>query len=129
LPTGFLARIAGFTTDPTGDGTGSGDFGGEPVVAFSADGATAFYACCTYRVSGVSSYKAQLLRSRSTDGGKTWLKGDKSEPLKVVAQWDASGITKGSTGQFQDRESIWVDPTDGRIYITWAQFRGNGSNS
>ena len=24
---------------------------------------------------------------------------------------------------------MWVDPTDGRIYITWAQFHGNGSNS
>jgi hypothetical protein len=24
---------------------------------------------------------------------------------------------------------MWVDPTDGRIYITWAQFHGNGTNS
>ena len=24
---------------------------------------------------------------------------------------------------------MWIDPTDGRIYITWAQFHGNGSNS
>ena len=129
VPNGFIPGLTRYTNDSTVDGTGSGDFGGDPVVAFSADGKTAFYACYTYRVSGVSSYKAQLLLSRSTDGGKTWLKGDKSEPLKVVAQWDASGITKGSTGQFQDHDAMWVDPTDGRIYITWAQFHGNGSNS
>ena len=24
---------------------------------------------------------------------------------------------------------MWIDPTDGRIYIAWAQFHGNGSNS
>ena len=129
VPNGFIPGVTKYTNDPTVPGTGTGDFGGDPVVAFSRDGKTAFYACYTYAVSGVSSYKARLLLSTSKDGGKTWLKGGSAEPLTVVAQWDASGITKGSTGQFQDHESIWVDPTDGRIYITWAQFHGNGSNS
>jgi len=129
VPNGFVPGVTRYTNDTAVSGTGTGDFGGDPVVAFSKDGRTAFYACYTYRVSGYSSYKAQLLLSTSKDGGKTWLKGGSAEPLTVVAQWDANGITKGSTGQFQDHESIWVDPTDGRIYITWAQFHGNGSNS
>jgi hypothetical protein len=129
VPNGFVPGITRYTNDPAVAGTGTGDFGGDPVVAFSSDGKTAYYACYTYRVSGFGSYRAQLLLSMSKDGGKTWLKGGSEEPLTLVAQWDARGITKGSTGQFQDHESIWVDPTDGRIYITWAQFHGNGSNS
>jgi len=129
VPDGFVPGITRYTNDPAVAGTGTGDFGGDPYVAFSNDGGTAYYACYSYRVSGYGSYKAQLLLSTSKDGGKTWRKGGRDEPLTVVAQWDASGITKGSTGQFQDHDSMWVDPTDGRIYITWAQFHGNGSNS
>ena len=128
VPNGFLPGVTRYTNDTSVAGTGTGDFGGDPAVAFGKDG-TAYYLCYTYRVSGYSSYKAQLLLSTSTDGGRTWLTGGSKQPLTVVAQWDASGITKGSTGQFQDHESIWVDPTDGRIYVTWAQFHGNGSNS
>ena len=137
LPDGFIPGVTKYTNDPTVgdsvDGTGSGDFGGDPAVAWSADGTTAYYACYSYVVSGYGSYKTRLLLSKSTDGGKTWLngktEGDDKQPLTVVAQWDQYGITKGSTGQFQDHESIWVDPKDGTIYITWAQFHGNGSNS
>jgi len=128
VPNGFLPGVTKYTNDPNVPGTGTGDFGGDPAVAFGKDG-TAYYACYTYRGSGYGSLKAQLLLSKSFDGGKTWQRGGSADPLTVVAQWDASGITKGSTGQFQDHESIWVDPTDGRIYVTWAQFHGNGSNS
>jgi hypothetical protein len=133
VPNGFIPGITKYTNDPTVAGTGTGDFGGDPTVAFSADGTTAYYTCYSYIVSGVSSYKTRLLLSRSTDGGKTWLNGRTSgrdaQPLTVVAQWDAYGITKGSTGQFQDHDAMWVDPIDGSIYVTWAQFHGNGSNS
>ena len=128
VPNGFLPGVTRFTNDPNIPGTGTGDFGGDPAVAFGKDG-TAYFACYTYRGSGFGSLRAQLLLSKSFDEGRTWQKGGKAEPLTVVAQWDASGITKGSTGQLQDHESIWVDPTDGRIYVTWAQFHGNGSNS
>ena len=132
VPNGFLHGITKYTNDPTEDGTGvatgTGDFGGDPTVAFDKDG-TAYFACYSYRASGSGSLKARLLLSRSTDGGKTWQKGGSADSLTVVAQWDASGITKGSTGQFQDHDFMWIDPTDGRIYITWAQFHGNGTNS
>ena len=137
VPNGFLPGITKYTNDPaengTGAATGTGDFGGDPAIAWSSDGKTAFYACYSYIVTGYGSYKTRLLLSKSTDGGKTWLngktKGPDAQPLTVVAQWDAYGITKGSTGQFQDHDSMWVDPRDGTIYITWAQFHGNGSNS
>jgi hypothetical protein len=129
VPNGFIPGVTRYTNDPDVAGTGTGDFGGDPAVAVSSDGKTAYFACYSYKVSGYGSYRAQLLLSTSSDGGKTWRKGGSEEPLTVVAQWDAFGITKGSTGQFQDHDSMWVDPTDGRIYITWAQFHGNGSNS
>ncbi|HJQ09911.1 MAG TPA: sialidase family protein [Gemmatimonadaceae bacterium] len=128
VPNGFLPGVTKYTNDAAVPGTGTGDFGGDPAVAFGPDG-TAYYTCYSYLATGFGSLRAQLLLSTSRDGGKTWRKGGKDEPLTVVAQWDASGITKGSTGQFQDHESIWIDPTDGRIYIAWAQFHGNGSNS
>src|SRR2546423_1317116 len=128
VPNGFVPGITRNTNDSAVAGTGTGDFGGDPAVAFSPNG-TAYFTCYSYIVSGVSSYRARLLLSKSTDGGKTWLRGDSRQPLTVVAQWDANGITKGSTGQFQDHDSMWIDPTDGRIYIAWAQFHGNGSNS
>ncbi|GAC1410631.1 MAG: sialidase family protein [Gemmatimonadaceae bacterium] len=129
VPNGFLPGITKYTNTP-GDttATGTGDFGGDPAVAFDKDG-VAYYACYTYRATGSGSLQAQLLLSKSIDGGRTWQKGGTADPLTVVAQFDASGVTKGSTGQFQDHESMWIDPTDGRIYIAWAQFHGNGSNS
>lgn len=128
LPNGFLPGVTRYTNDPAVPGTGTGDFGGDPAIAFGKDG-TAYYTCYTYRVTGNSSYRAQLLLSKSTDGGRTWTDGTAAHPLTVVAQWDANGITKGSTGQFQDHESIFVDPTTGDVYVVWAQFSGNGTHS
>ena len=128
VPNGFIPGVTRFTNDTSVAGTGTGDFGGDPAVAFDKNG-IAYFACYSYRVSGFGSIRAQLLLSTSSDGGRTWRKGGSKEPLTVVAQWDASGITKGSTGQFQDHDSMWIDPTDRRIYIAWAQFHGNGSNS
>lgn len=128
VPNGFIPGVTRFTNDPAVPGTGTGDFGGDPAVAFDNKG-IAYFACYSYRVSGFGSIRARLLLSTSSDGGKTWRTGLGRDSLTVVAQWDATGITKGSTGQFQDHDSMWIDPTDGRIYIAWAQFHGNGSNS
>ncbi|GAC1652739.1 MAG: sialidase family protein [Gemmatimonadaceae bacterium] len=131
LPNGFLPGVTRFTNDPSVPGTGSGIFGGDPAIAFGPDG-TAYYACYTYTSQGGSSLRAQLLLSRSIDGGRTWLSGVGAEKLPVVAQWDAYGITKGSNGQFQDHESIHIIDDGSRygtLYITWAQFSGNGTHS
>ncbi|GAC1648876.1 MAG: sialidase family protein [Gemmatimonadaceae bacterium] len=128
LPNGFIPGVTKYTNDPAVAGTGPGIFGGDPAIAFGPDG-TAYYACYTYIVTANSSLRAQLLLSRSTDGGRTWLKGGTAEPLTVVAQWDnATGKTKGSAGQFQDHDAIHV-ASDGTIYVTWAQFSGNGTHS
>jgi len=42
VPNGFIPGITLYTNDPTVPGTGTGVFGGDPAVAFSSDGKTAF---------------------------------------------------------------------------------------
>ncbi|MFL5562998.1 MAG: sialidase family protein [Gemmatimonadaceae bacterium] len=125
LPNGFLPGVTKYSDDPAVAGTGSYDFGGDPAVAFGPDG-TAYFACFGYQAA--SPYGVALLVSRSTDGGRTWLAGGSSQPLVQAAVWQGNGISKGSTGQFPDHEAIHV-ADDGTIYITWAQFNGNGSHS
>ena len=125
LPTGFIPGITRFTNDPTVPGTGDGEFGGDPAVAFDTQG-TAYFACFSY--DGTST---MLYLSRSTDGGRTWLKGghtDPSQALALVSAFNGQGISKGSNGQFPDHEAMWVG-NDGTIYVTWAQFHGFGGNS
>jgi hypothetical protein len=122
LPDGFIPGITRFTNDPAVPGTGIGDFGGDPAVAFGPDG-TAYFACFQYTGKNVA-----LLLSRSTDGGRTWLKGGSVEPLTLVSAFQGGGIARGSNGQFPDHEAMWV-ASDGTIYVTWAQFHGYGSNS
>ena len=75
LPAGFVPGVTRFTNDPAVAGTGNGEFGGDPAVAFGPDG-TAYFACFTY-----DGTNTQLLMSRSTDGGRTWLKGGTQERL------------------------------------------------
>ncbi|MEO7369150.1 MAG: sialidase family protein [Gemmatimonadaceae bacterium] len=122
LPNGFLPGITRFTNDPAAPGTGTGDFGGDPAVAFGPDG-TAYFACFTYDGTNTA-----LLLSRSTDGGRTWLAGGSAQPLTLVSAFAGKGVAKGSTGQFPDHEAMTV-AADGTIYVTWAQFHGYGSNS
>jgi hypothetical protein len=126
LPNGFVPGITKFTNDPRVPGTGSYDFGGDPAVAFSPDGRTAYFACFGYQ--GTPPYGVVLLLSRSTDGGRTWLKGESAEPLTLVSAFNGNGKARGSTGQFPDHDAMHV-ANDGTIYIAWAQFNGNGSHS
>lgn len=125
FPNGFLPGITKYTDDPAVAGTGVYDFGGDPAVAFAPDG-TAYFTCFGYQ--GTPPYGVALLLSRSTDGGRTWLTGGSAEPLTLVSAFNGNGAAKGSTGQFPDHESMTVAP-DGTIYVTWAQFNGNGSHS
>ena len=126
LPSGFVPGITKYTDDPSVAGTGGYDFGGDPAVAFSPDGATAYFACFGYQAS--PPYGVALLLSRSYDGGQTWLAGGKASPLTLVSAFDGNGQAKGSTGQFPDHESIHV-AHDGTIYIPWAQFTGSSGHS
>ncbi|MDB4899435.1 MAG: putative neuraminidase, partial [Gemmatimonadetes bacterium] len=125
LPDGFLPGVTKYTNDPAVAGTGFYDYGGDPALAFGPDG-TAYYACFGYQAS--TPYGVALLMSRSTDGGKSWLKGGGAEPLTRVSTWQGNGISRGSTGQFPDHEQIHV-ANDGTIYATWAQFTGSSSHS
>jgi hypothetical protein len=125
FPDGFLPGITRYTDDPALPGTGLYDFGGDPAVAFAPDG-TAYFTCFGYQ--GTPPYGVVLLLSRSTDGGRTWLAGGNAEPLTLVSAFNGNGVAKGSTGQFPDHEWMTVAP-DGTIYVTWAQFNGNGSHS
>jgi hypothetical protein len=125
LPNGFLPGITKFTNDPDVAGTGDGDFGGDPAVAFGPDG-TAYFACFSYN--GTST---MLFLSRSTDRGRTWQAGAHAihpDTLTLVSAFNGQGISKGSNGQFPDHEAMSVG-ADGTIYVTWAQFHGFGSNS
>ncbi|HET9010350.1 MAG TPA: sialidase family protein [Gemmatimonadaceae bacterium] len=125
LPNGFLPGVTKYTDDPSVAGTGFYDYGGDPAVAFGPDG-TAYFACFGYQAA--PPYAVALLVSRSTDGGRTWLAGGASQPLVQAATWQGNGITRGSTGQFPDHESMHV-ANDGTIYIPWAQFNGSSAHS
>jgi hypothetical protein len=128
LPNGFLPGVTRNTNDPTVPGTGAYDAGGDPTIAFSPDGKTAYYVCQAFNFT--SPYQIALLLNRSTDGGLTW----QSTGLTRVSTFNGNGVSKGSTGQFPDHESIQVDtsptsPFEGSTYVTWAQFNGQGTHS
>src|SRR2546422_8885202 len=106
LPNGFIPGVTRFTNDPGVPGTGFFDAGGDPAVAFGPDG-TAYFVCQGFNFT--SPFQINLLLSRSTDGGRTWLKGGRAEPLTVIASWNGNGKTKGSNGQFTDHEALWID--------------------
>jgi hypothetical protein len=123
LPNGFLPGITKFTNDPDVPGTGAYDAGGDPTIAFSPDGKTAYYVCQAFNFT--SPFQIALLLNRSTDGGLTW----PSSGLTQISTWNGNGKSKGSSGQFPDHENLHVDPTNGYVYVTWAQFNGQGTHS
>jgi hypothetical protein len=124
LPEGYLPGITKYTNDPAVAGTGAYDAGGDPVVAFSPDGKTAYFVCQSFNFT--SPYEIQLLLNRGTvtSTGITW----QTTGLTPISTWNGNGKTKGGNGQFPDHESIHVD-ANGRIYVTWAQFDGYGTHS
>jgi hypothetical protein len=123
LPSGFLPGVTKFTNDPAVPGDGAYDAGGDPTIAFSPDGKVAYYACQAFNFT--SPYQIALLLNRSYDGGLTW----QHSGLTQISTFTGNGVSKGSNGQFPDHENIHVDPTNGYIYVTWAQFNGNGTHS
>src|SRR5439155_18948143 len=128
LSDGFLPGVTKDTNDPDVPGTGAYDAGGDPTIAFSPDGTTAYYVCQAFNFT--SPYQIALLLNRSRDGGLTW----QSTGLTQVSTFNGNGVSKGSNGQFPDHENIHVDtsatsPFQGSIYVTWAQFSGYGTHS
>src|SRR5947209_7761800 len=123
LPNGFLPGVTRFTNDPDVAGTGAYDAGGDPTIAFSPDGKIAYYVCQAFNFT--SPFQIALLLNKSYDGGRTW----QNHGLTVVSAGGGNGVSKGSNGQFADHESIHVDPTNGWLYVTWAQFDGQSTHS
>lgn len=123
LPNGYLPGVTKYTNDPSVPGTGAYDAGGDPTIAFSPDGKIAYYVCQAFNVT--SPYQIALLLNRSYDGGRTW----QTSGLTQVSTFTGNGVSKGSNGQFPDHENVHVDPTNGWIYVTWAQFNGGGTHS
>ena len=109
---------------PERRGHGAYDAGGDPVVAFSPDGKTAYFVCQSFNFT--PPYQIQLLLNRGTvtSTGITW----QTTGLTPISTWNGNGKTKGGNGQFPDHESIHVDAA-GRIYVTWAQFNGKSTHS
>ena len=123
LPGGYLPGITKYTNDPNVAGDGAYDAGGDPTIAFSPDGGTAYYVCQAFNFT--SPYQIALLLNRSHDGGRTW----QHSGLTRIAAGTGNGVSKGSNGQFPDHENLHVDPTTGRIYLAWAQFNGSSTHS
>jgi hypothetical protein len=119
LPEGYLPGVTKFTNNPDVPGTGAYDAGGDPTVAFSPDGRSAYFVCQAFNFT--SPFQIQLLLNRGTvtSTGITW----QTTGLTPISTWNGNGKTKGGNGQFPDHESIHVDAS-GRIYVTWAQFDG-----
>jgi hypothetical protein len=123
VPNGFLPGVTKFTNDPNVPGDGAYDAGGDPTIAFSPDGTIAYYVCQAFNFT--SPFQIALLLNRSYDGGYTW----QHHGLVQITTFNGNGVSKGSNGQFPDHENIHVDPTNGYVYVTWAQFNGRGSHS
>jgi hypothetical protein len=123
LPNGFIPGVTKYTNDPAVPGTGAYDAGGDPTIAFSPDGRVAYFVCQAFNFT--PPYEIALLLNRSYDGGRTW----QQTGLTQVSTGTGNGVAKGSNGQFPDHENLHVDPTNGWIYVTWAQFNGQSSHS
>jgi hypothetical protein len=118
LPDGFLPGVTKFTNDPNVAGSGAYDAGGDPTIAFSPDGKVAYYVCQAFDFT--SPYDIALLLNRSHDGGLTW----QHSGLVQISTFQGNGTTSGSNGKFADHENIHVDPTNGYVYVSWAEFSG-----
>ena len=123
LPDGFIPGVTAYTNDPNVPGTGSYDAGGDPTIAFSPDGSTAYFVCQAFDFT--SPYEIALLLNRSHDGGRTW----QQTGLTQISSGTGNGVSKGSNGQFPDHENLHVDPVTGWVYVTWAQFNGSSTHS
>jgi hypothetical protein len=121
VPDGFLPGLTRFTNDPDEAGTGAYDAAGDPSVGFSPDGASAYYACLAYNLA--PPFDGAVFVSRSRDGGFSW------ESPTRVSTFTGNGVARGSPGQAVDHQSLHVDPTNGYVYVTWAQFNGPSLSS
>jgi hypothetical protein len=84
--------------------------GGDPVLAFAADG-TLYYAALVYDFSFANRTPSGVAVSVSRDGGSTW-----GAPVMVHYE-DANNF-------FNDKEWIAAG-SNGNVYVTWTLFKSN----
>lgn len=95
---------------PTG---GGGNFiAGDPDIKVWDSGGTVYFLYSSIFLPG--SGASSLSVHKSTDGGMTW-----SSPQEVTAATSFS--------DFADKEYISVDEETGRLFISWSNFKANGS--
>lgn len=85
---------------------------GDPQIAYGPGGSTVYYAgLASYNTSAAPGRQAPELItvSKSTDNG---------------AKWGAPVVAASANGYvFNDKPALWVDRNNGRLYISWTQFR------
>ncbi|HYU57833.1 MAG TPA: sialidase family protein [Actinomycetota bacterium] len=97
------------------------DAGGDPAVAFDADG-NAYYACLAFNRGGTSdtdSDASGIFLFTSTDGGASW--NMNPTPVAISPGDGSDGVG------LHDKEYIAVDkspasPYQGRVYIAWVKY-------
>jgi hypothetical protein len=101
---------------PTNPGLTDGNFmGGDPGVT-CADANTFYYSEIFDTVNSLGDFLAAIGVNKSTDGGQTW-----ADP--VVA------IGKNGGSHLLDKPWSVIDPTRGRIYVSYTDFDSSQTNS
>ncbi len=135
-PQTFVPGLTMFTNNPNVPGTGPYTAAGDPAVAFNPRFGVFDVVCQSFggNPSAVNMLATTFDPSKadptanvnSSYGASAW-----TSPVSVTTG-KSNGAQKGHNGQFPDHESITVDTGTGpghhfgRIYLTWAQFNGNG---
>ena len=95
------------------------DSAGDPALAFGPGNAVYYANIVFSRLNAGSG----ITVSKSSDGGRTW-----GQPSIVQLDGvDAAGNPL-PTGIFNDKEWIATDPVSGVVYVSWTQFRADGSS-
>ena len=95
------------------------DSAGDPAVAFGGDGSVYYANLVFSRLNNASGVVVNV----SHDGGLTW-----GEPSIVHTDGVDGNGNPLSTGVFNDKEWITVDPRSGVVYVTWTSFLPDGTS-
>jgi hypothetical protein len=101
---------------PTNPGQTDGNFmGGDPGVT-CADANTFYYSEIFDTVNSLGDFVAAIGVNKSTDGGQTW-----ADPVAAIA--------KNGFSHLLDKPWSVIDPTRGRIYVSYTDFDFSQTNS
>jgi hypothetical protein len=138
-PESFVPGLTSFTNDPTVAGTGRFGIAGDPSVAYNPRFSTFDVVCQTFGTKSGNQIQLQATTfdptkadpnayNNASFGAAAW-----TAPVPIAAG-TSNGSQKGSNGKTPDHESIIVDTSSapghhyGRLFVTWAEFNGQGSS-